>query len=75
MKITKIILTALLVAGVAGSIPAASAKKHPKSHVMSMKKGMAGGRTGMSGGGATEKSQGSSQGNVGRGTSPTINTY
>jgi hypothetical protein len=54
MKIAKVVLTTLVLVGVAASIPAASAKKHSKSHSMSMKKGSSAGE--------------SSQGNVGPGT-------
>lgn len=45
MKAVRVLISALVVAGIAGSVPAASAKKHHKSHSMSMKKG-----TGMSSG-------------------------
>jgi hypothetical protein len=84
MQTMKVLIAAFVVAGVAGSVPAASAKKHHKSHSMSMKKGSMSGGAGMSGGGMSKggttgggmsgggmaPSQGSSQGNVGPGTTP-----
>jgi hypothetical protein len=54
MKTARLLVAAILIAGVAGAAPAANAKKHHKSHSMSMKKNMSGGE--------------SSQGNVGPGT-------
>lgn len=39
MKATRILFATLLIAGVAGSVPAASAKKHHKPQSMTMKKG------------------------------------
>jgi hypothetical protein len=62
MKTTRIVLAALLIAGVAGAAPAATAKKHHKSHSMSMNKGSTSMKKPMPG-------DESSQGNVGPGTS------
>ncbi|MGC2809458.1 MAG: hypothetical protein WA303_03680 [Bradyrhizobium sp.] len=39
MTTTRLVVAALVIAGIAGSVPAASAKKHHKSHTMSTKKG------------------------------------
>ncbi len=55
MTTTRLVVAALVIAGIAGSVPAASAKKHHKSHTMSTKKGSTSGNE-------------SSQGNVGPGT-------
>ena len=55
MKSIKVLFALFVAVGLAGSVPAANAKKHHKSHSMSMKKGAASGDT-------------SSEGNVGPGT-------
>jgi hypothetical protein len=54
MKTTRILVAALVIGGLAGSMPAASAKKHKSHSSMSMKKGSA--------------ANPSSEGNVGPGT-------
>jgi len=57
MDITKILLTTLVAAGLAGSVPPAVAKKHHKSHSTSMKQGS-----------MKNSANPSSEGNVGPGT-------
>ena len=67
MKAVRVLVAALVVAGMAGSVPAASAKKHHKSHSMSMKKG-AGMNGGMKDPNATPNPDATSHGTVGPGS-------
>lgn len=57
MNIPKTLIAAFIITGVAGSVPAATAKKHHKSHSMTTKQGS-----------MKSSANPSSEGNVGPGT-------
>jgi hypothetical protein len=63
MKAVRVLIAVLVVSGIAGSVPAASAKKHHKSHSMSMTKGA--GMNGMKDPNAKPNPDATGQGTVG----------
>jgi hypothetical protein len=70
MKAIRVLIAALVIAGVAGSLPAASARKHHhKSHSMSMKKDSGTGmNNGMKDPNAMPNKDATGQGTVGPGS-------